>query len=49
MYVKATTLTEIYGAENEFWRKRNPDLRTNIEEKLLLNLKNYVLRSKKRG
>jgi hypothetical protein len=44
--VKETTSTENYKAAYELWRKRNPNLRTNMDAKLLLN-KNYILRNKK--
>jgi hypothetical protein len=47
MYIKATTLTENYKTAYEFWRERNPNLRTNVDAKLLLNQKNYVLKNKK--
>jgi hypothetical protein len=37
--MKATTLTENYKAAYKLWRERNPDLRTNIDAKLLLKQK----------
>jgi hypothetical protein len=42
MYIKATTLTENYKVAYKLWRERNPNLRTNIDAKLLLNQKNYI-------
>jgi hypothetical protein len=42
MYVKATELTAYDKRTYALWRKRNPDLRTNIGAKLLLNQKNYI-------
>jgi hypothetical protein len=47
LYVKETTSTENYKAVYELCRKRNPNLRTNMDAKLLLNQKNYILRNKK--
>jgi hypothetical protein len=44
---KAITLTENYKVAYELWRERNPDLRTNIDAKVLLNQKNYILKNKK--
>jgi hypothetical protein len=41
MHIKATTLTENYKEAYKLWRKRNPNLRTNMDTKLLLNQKNY--------
>jgi hypothetical protein len=41
--VKGRTSTENYKAAYELWRKRNPNLRTNMDAKLLLNQKNYIL------
>jgi hypothetical protein len=32
LYIKETTLTENYKAAYELWRKRNPNLRTNIDK-----------------
>jgi hypothetical protein len=45
--VKGRTSTENYKAAYELWRKRNPNLRTNMDAKLLLNKKNYILKNKK--
>jgi hypothetical protein len=47
MYIKETTLTENYKLPYELWRERNPNLRTNIDAKSLLNHKNYILKNKK--
>jgi hypothetical protein len=47
MYIKATTLTENYKVAYELWREKNPNLRTTIHAKLLLNQKNYILKNKK--
>jgi hypothetical protein len=47
VYIKATILTENYKAAYELWRERNPNLRTNIGTKLLLNPKNYIIKNKK--
>jgi hypothetical protein len=44
--VKDRTLTKNYKAAYALWRKRNPNLRTNMDTKLLLNQKNYILRNK---
>jgi hypothetical protein len=44
--VKETISTENYKAAYELWRKRNPNLRTNMDAKLLLNQKNYIIRKK---
>jgi hypothetical protein len=44
---KKTTLGENYKEACELWRKRNPMTRINIDAKLLLNLKNYILKAKK--
>jgi hypothetical protein len=41
------TSTENYKAAYELWRKRNPNLRTNMDAKLLLNQKNYILKNEK--
>jgi hypothetical protein len=45
--VKDRTSTENYKAAYELWRKRNTNLRTNMDAKLLLNQKNYILQNKK--
>jgi hypothetical protein len=45
--VKDRTSTENNKAAYELWRKRNPNLRTNMDAKLLLNQKNYILKNKK--
>jgi hypothetical protein len=47
IYIQATTFTENYKVAYELWRERNPDLRTNIDAKLLLNQKNYISKNKK--
>jgi hypothetical protein len=47
LYIKETTLTENYKAAYEFWRKRNPDIRTSIDTKSLLNQNYYILKNKK--
>jgi hypothetical protein len=47
IYRKATTSTENYKVAYELWRERNRNLRTNIDAKLLLNQKYYILKSKK--
>jgi hypothetical protein len=41
--VRDRTSTENYKAAYELWRKRNPNLRTNMGSKLLLNNKNYIV------
>jgi hypothetical protein len=46
-YVKETTSTENYKAAYELWRKRNLNLKTSMDVKLLLNQKNYILKNKK--
>jgi hypothetical protein len=45
--VKDRTSTENFKAAYELWRKRNPNLRTNMDAKVLLNQKNYILKNKK--
>jgi hypothetical protein len=47
MYMKATTLTENYIVAYELWTERYSNLKTNIDSKLLLNQKNYILKNKK--
>jgi hypothetical protein len=47
LYVKDRTSTENYKAAYELLRKRNPNLRTNMDANLLLNQKNYILKNKK--
>jgi hypothetical protein len=37
LYVKETMSTDNYEAAYELWRKRNPNLRTSMDAKLLLN------------
>jgi hypothetical protein len=39
--------TENYKAAYKLWRKRNPNFRTNMDAKLLLNQKNYISKNKK--
>jgi hypothetical protein len=46
MHVKATTLRENYEAAYELRRKKETDLRTNTEAKLLLNRKIYHKKQK---
>jgi hypothetical protein len=45
MYVKEKILSENYKPVYKQWRGRNPK-RTNVEAKLLLNQKNYILKAK---
>jgi hypothetical protein len=45
LYVKERTSTENYKAAYELWRKRSPNLRTNMDAKLLLDRKNYILKN----
>jgi hypothetical protein len=45
--MKETTLRENYKEACELWRKRNPMTRINTDAKLLLNLKNYILKAKR--
>jgi hypothetical protein len=47
MCIKTTTLTENYEVAYELWRERNPNFGINIDAKLLLNQKNYILRNKR--
>jgi hypothetical protein len=44
LYVKETS---IENCKYELWRKRNPNLRTRMDAKLLVNQKNYILKNKK--
>jgi hypothetical protein len=46
LYVKETSI-ENCKAACELWRKRNPNLRTSMDAKLLVNQKNYILKNKK--
>jgi hypothetical protein len=41
------TLGENYKAAYEVWSERNPKTRTNVDAKLLLNQKNYILKAKR--
>ena len=47
MYIKEKTLGENCKEAYELWRERNPMMRINIGEKLLLNQKNYILKAKR--
>ena len=47
MYIKEKTLGENCKEAYELWRQRNPMMRINIGEKLLLNQKNYILKAKR--
>jgi len=46
-YVKETTCTENYRLAYDLWKQRNRNSRRNIDAKLLLNHKNYILKNKK--
>ena len=47
MYIKEKTLEENYMEAYELWRDRNLITTINIGAKLLLNLKNYILKAKR--
>jgi len=47
VYIKETTLGKHYKDAYELWRKRNPITKINIDVKLLLNPKNYILKAKR--
>jgi hypothetical protein len=46
-YIKDKTLEDSYKKAYELWRMRNPVMRLNIDAKLLLNQKNYILKAKR--
>ena len=46
-YIKEKTLRENYKEAYKLWRDRNPMTRLNIDAKVLLNQKNYILRAKR--
>lgn len=43
---KEKKIVENYQAAYELWRERNPTLSINVDAKLLLNQKNYILKAK---
>jgi hypothetical protein len=45
--IEAIALTGNYKVAYELWRERNPNFRTTIDAKLLLNQKNCILKNKK--
>jgi len=47
MYIKEKTLGKNYKEAYELWKNRNPMTRINIDAKLLLNQKNYILKAKR--
>ena len=47
MYIKDKTLEENYKKAYELWRVRNPMMRLNIDAKLSLKEKNYILKVKR--
>ena len=47
MYIKENAMGENYKEANKLWRDRNPITRLNIDAKVLLNQKNYILRAKR--
>jgi hypothetical protein len=47
VYVKEKILRENYKPAYKQWRGRNPKRRTNVNAKLLLNQKNYILKGKR--
>lgn len=47
-YIKEKALGENYKAAYELWRERNPKRRINVDAKLLLNQKNYILKAKRK-
>ena len=47
IYIKERTLGENCKEAYELWRERNPVMRLNIDAKLLLNQKNYILKAKR--
>ena len=47
MYIREKTLGENYTEAYELWRERNPMTKINIDEKLFLNQKNYILKAKR--
>jgi hypothetical protein len=47
MYIKEKKLGENYKAAYKLWRERNPKTRTNVDAKLLLYQKNYILKAKR--
>jgi len=47
MYIKEKALGENYKEAYKLWRYRNPMTRFNIDAKVLLNAKNYILRAKR--
>ena len=47
IYIKERTLGENCKEAYELWRERNPVMRQNIDTKLLLNQKNYILKAKR--
>jgi hypothetical protein len=46
-YVKETTCAEKYKLAHDLWKQINRNSRRNIDAKLLLNQKNYILKHKK--
>jgi len=47
MYIKEKALGENYKEAYKLWRDRNPKTRLNIDAKVLLKQKNYILRAKR--
>ena len=47
MYITDKTLEENYKKAYELWRVRNPMMRLNIDAKLSLKEKNYILKVKR--
>jgi len=47
MYIKEKTIRENYMELYKLWRERNSVTRMNIDAKILLNQKNYILKAKR--
>ena len=46
-YIKEMTLRENYKEVYKLWRERNPVARINVDAKVLLNQKNYILKAQR--
>ena len=47
LYILQTTLYRKLKENNEIWRQRNPESRTYIDAKKLMNQKNYIMKHNK--